>query len=73
MTKTPLEIYKEGSIDVLFNRGIITGDVLLYFKYFAFYEQERNNGKTYREAVLLTSIYFEVSESTVKRAVRCIR
>jgi len=69
---TVQELYHTGHIKLLFNRCLLSADVLAYFDYVAHYEALRGGGTTYREAVYLTANRFGVSESTIKRAVRRI-
>lgn len=67
------ELNDNGTIKFLFDKGFISGEHKLYFSYYEQFETFRNNGKTYRESILLTAIVFQLSESTIKRAVRLIR
>lgn len=63
------EIYKAGGVATLMNRGLISPSVFMYFKYFDVYTNYRDEGKRYTDAIILTSIAFNVSEKTIKRAV----
>lgn len=66
------ELYKQGAIDLLHNRGLLDSGVLRYFKYHEAYTKYRNDGKRYVDAIILASIQYNVSESTVKRAVKAL-
>lgn len=68
------ELYKDGAIKYLFDRGLLSPTIMEYFRYFEEYKYHRNTyGRSYREAVTLTSIKFNRSEDTIKRAVRMLR
>jgi len=67
------ELYDNGTIKYLYNKGLISIDVLCYFEYVDYYQQRRYEGLNYTNAVLETSEKFSVSVSTVKRAVRTLK
>lgn len=66
------ELYKQGAIKLLHDRGLLDSGVLRYFKYHEAYTKHRNDGKRYTDAIILTSIQYNVSEKTIKRAVRAL-
>lgn len=66
------ELYKSGSIQLLYDRGLIASSVVMYFKYKEVYDKYRNEGKRYTDAIILASLQFNVSEKTIKRAVRAL-
>ncbi len=67
------EVYKSGAVKLLFDRGLISAELMLYFKYYEDFVLFRNEGKTYREAILCVSVKYNKSESTIERAVRKLR
>jgi hypothetical protein len=69
---TVTELHQKGVINYLFNNGIVSHSILLYIAYSDKFVSYRQMGKTYREAVELISQEFNVSETTVKKAVRLV-
>jgi hypothetical protein len=69
---TLIELYNNGTIKQLCSKGIVSVNTLAYFDYYFAFQSHRK-ASSYREAVMLTSLQFKVSESTVERAVRTIQ
>lgn len=66
------ELYETGHIKLLFNRGLLSADVLGYFDYVDHYSALKASGMGYRKSIEATALRFRVSDSTVKRAVRLV-
>ena len=66
-------LHEQGAIKLLHQRGLVSAEVLLYFNYYDDYLLFRNSGKTYRESILLCSLKFNVSTSTIERAISKLR
>ena len=65
-----LELHNQGVINYLFRSGLVSSSLVSYINYYEKFLSYRNMGKTYREAVRLLSIENNVSETTIKKAVR---
>lgn len=70
---TVQSLYDEGVIKFLYKKRLISIDILCYFDYVKYYNQRRDEGVNYTNAVLDTSIKFGISTSTVKRAIKTIK
>jgi hypothetical protein len=67
------ELYDNGTIKFLYNRGMISIDVLCYFEYVQYYRERRSAGSNYTNAILDTAEKYQISTSTVKRALRTLK
>ncbi|HMQ01206.1 MAG TPA: hypothetical protein PKC24_15605 [Cyclobacteriaceae bacterium] len=67
-----LDLYQQGVIGYLFNKGLLSGSTLAYVEYYKRFMQEKAEGKRYRESVRKLSLEFGVSETTIKKAIRVI-
>lgn len=67
------ELYENGTIKFLYNKGVVSIDVLCYFQYMDHYNTCRAMGEGYNMAINSTSDRFNVSQSTIKRAVRLLK
>jgi hypothetical protein len=68
-----LELYHTGVIDYLYNKGLLSASTLSYIEYYIKYLEYRGEGKGYRESVRLLSKEFEVSETTIKKAIKIMK
>jgi hypothetical protein len=67
------ELYDNGSIKFLYNKGMISIDILCYFDYYNYYQDLRSKGYNYTNAIHCTVDKFGCSISTVKRAIRTLK
>lgn len=67
-----VELYKDGTIPFLFQKGLISSSVPIYIEYYMKFSMYRKAGKNYRQSVLLLSKEFKVSSTTIKKAIRTI-
>jgi len=65
-----LQLYKDGSVELLFRRGLLSAEIFIYFKIALYYQEQRNLGYGYNAAIERAAISFDTSTSTVKRAIR---
>jgi hypothetical protein len=65
-----LDLYESGVIDYLYNKGLLSASTLSYIKYYIRYLECRSTGKGYRESVRILSKEFQVSETTIKKAIK---
>lgn len=65
-----LELNNQGVITYLFKNGLVSSSMVSYINYYERFLAYRNMGKTYRESVRLLSEENNVSETTIKKAVR---
>lgn len=66
------ELYSDGTIKLLHKKGLISGNIVLYFQYVETFNEFRKK-YSYRVAVLETSIIYNVSDKTIERAVRTLK
>jgi hypothetical protein len=69
---TVLELYHNGIISYLYNKGLMSGSTLSYIEYYTRYLELRKNSKGYRESVRILSGEFGVSETTIKKAIKIL-
>jgi hypothetical protein len=65
-----LELNNQGVIIYLFKNGLVSSSMVSYINYYERFLVYRNMGKTYRESIRLLSEENNVSETTIKKAVR---
>jgi hypothetical protein len=65
-----LELNNKGVISYLFKNGLMSSSMVSYINYYERFLVYRNMGKTYRESIRLLSEENNVSETTIKKAVR---
>lgn len=69
-TMKVLELYENGVIEFLHNKGLLSASTLSYIRYYMKYLDYRGAGKGYRQSVRLLSNEFQVSETTIKKAIK---
>jgi HTH domain len=72
MVMNVLELYRNGIIDYLYHKGLLSGSTLSYIEYYMRYQELRKNSKGYRESVRILSQEFGVSETTIKKAIKIL-
>lgn len=70
---TVVELYENGTIPYLFQKGLVSSSLPVYIEYFLKFSKYRKMGKTYRESVMLLSRECKVSITTIKKAIRIIK
>ncbi len=68
-----LELYESGVIDYLHKKGLLSSSTITYIEYYQRFLDERKKGSGYRETVRKLSREFNVSETTIKKAIRVIK
>ena len=68
-----VELYENGVIGYLFQKGLVSPSVPIYIEYFLKFSTYRKSGKTYRDSIDLLSKEYHVSNTTVKKAIRTIK
>ena len=68
-----VELYENGVIGYLFQKGLVSPSVPAYIEYFLKFSTYRKSGKTYRDAIDLLSKEYHVSSTTIKKAIRTIK
>jgi len=68
-----IELYENGTIGYLFKKGLVSYAVPTYVEYFIKFSSYRKTGATYREAVSLLSQEYNVSGTTIKKAIKTIK
>ncbi len=68
-----VELYENGVIGYLFQKGLVSPSVPIYIEYFIKFSMYRKSGKTYRDSVDLLSKEYHVSGTTVKKGIRTIK
>jgi hypothetical protein len=68
-----IDLYQRGVIGYLFHKGLLSGSTLAYVEYYKRFQQQREQGKKYRESVRILSQEFGVSETTIKKAIKVMR
>ncbi len=68
-----IELYENGTIGYLFKKGLVSYAVPTYVEYFLKFSSYRKTGATYREAVNLLSQEYNVSGTTIKKAIKTIK
>ena len=67
-----IELYNDGTIKALCDKGLISVTTVAYFDYYKAFMVHRRIS-SYREAIMMTSIEFKVSERTIERAVSMLK
>ncbi len=67
-----IQLHQQGVINYLFRNGLMSSSMVTYIEYYEKFSSYRGSGKTYRESVRLLSEENNVSETTIKKAVRII-
>jgi hypothetical protein len=65
-----LELYQNGVIEYLYQKGLLSGSTLSYIEYYKKYLEHRALGRGYRESVRHLTKEFGVSETTIKKAIK---
>lgn len=66
------ELYSDGTIKLLHKKGLISGNIVLYFQYVETFNEFRKK-YSYRSAVAETAIEYRISETTVENAIRKLK
>lgn len=66
------ELYSDGTIKLLHKKGLISGNIVLYFQYVETFNEFRKK-YSYRIAVTETAIVYNVSDRTIDRAVQALK
>jgi hypothetical protein len=68
-----VELYENGVISYLFQKGLVSPSVPTYIEYFIKFSTHRNSGRTYRETIDILSKEYHVSGTTIKKGIRTIK
>lgn len=66
------ELYADGTIRLLHRKGLISGNLVMYFQYVETFNEFRKK-YSYKASVAETSIVYNVSDRTIERAVRALK
>jgi len=68
-----VELYENGVISYLFQKGLVSPSVPIYIEYFIKFSTYRNSGRTYRDTIDILSKEYHVSGTTIKKGIRTIK